>query len=89
MALGARRGQVLAMIITQGMALVGIGLVAGLWAAFGTGTLIASLLYETRPFDLPLYAAVTVIFTGVALVACLLPAWRATKIDPLVALHTE
>lgn len=89
MALGAHAGQVLGMVVTQGMALVGIGIVAGLWVAFGAGTVFASLLFETRPFDLSIYAAVTGVFSVVALLACAIPAWRASRIDPLVALRSE
>ncbi|MBL9216883.1 MAG: ABC transporter permease [Opitutaceae bacterium] len=89
MALGASSGQVLGMIVTQGMALVGIGLVAGLWGAYGAGALLASLLFQTTAFDLSIYAVVTVVFAAVALLACLLPARRAARIDPLVALRSE
>lgn len=89
MALGARRSQVLQLIVKQGMALVAIGLVVGLGAAFGAGTLIASLLFETQPFDTVIYAAVAVLFAAVALLACVLPALRAAKIDPIVALRSE
>ncbi len=89
MALGANRGQVLGMIVTQGMALVGIGLVAGLWGAYGAGVLLTSLLFETAAFDLSIYAVVTVVFALVALLACLLPARRAARIDPIVALRSE
>lgn len=89
MALGAQRTQVLRLIIKQGMLLVAVGLAAGLGAAFGAGTLIASLLFETQPFDSAIYAIVTVLFAAVALLACILPAMRAAKIDPIVALRTE
>jgi predicted permease len=89
MALGAQRTQVLQLIVGQGMFLVAIGLGVGLGAAFGAGTLIASLLFETQPFDTAIYAIVTVVFTMVALLACILPALRAAKIDPIVALRAE
>jgi len=89
MALGAQRSQVLQLIVRQGMALVAIGLVVGLGAAFGAGTLIASLLFETQPFDTVIYAVVAVLFAVVALLACILPAMRAAKIDPIVALRAE
>lgn len=89
MALGAQRTQVLKLIVSQGMALVAIGLVVGLGAAFGAGTLIASLLFETQPFDTAIYTIVAVVFAAVALLACILPAMRAAKIDPIVALRAE
>jgi putative ABC transport system permease protein len=89
MALGAQRTQVLKLIVRQGMFLVAIGLGVGLGAAFGAGTLIASLLFETQPFDTAIYAIVTVVFTMVALLACILPALRAAKIDPIMALRAE
>jgi ABC-type antimicrobial peptide transport system permease subunit len=89
MALGAQRTQVLQLIVKQGMLLVAIGLAVGLGAAFGAGTLIASLLFETQPFDTAIYAIVTVVFATVALLACILPALRAAKIDPIVALRAE
>ena len=89
MALGARGGQVLGMVVSQGMALVGIGLVAGLWCAYGAGLVFATLLFETRPFDASIYAVVTGVFSVVALLACALPAYRASRIDPLVALRAE
>ena len=89
MALGARRVQVLKLIVTQGMLLVFVGLGVGLGAAFGAGQLIASLLFETRPFDSEIYAIVAVLFAAVALLACILPAMRAAKIDPIIALRAE
>jgi ABC-type antimicrobial peptide transport system permease subunit len=89
MALGADSGQVLGMIVLQGMALVGIGLVAGLWGAYGAGVLLSSLLFETTAFDLSIYAIVTVVFGVVALLACLLPSLRASRIDPIVALRAD
>jgi predicted permease len=89
MALGARRGQVVALVMGSGLQLVAIGLVLGLAAAAGTARLIRTLLYEVRPLDPAIYAAVAALFTTVAALACLLPSLRASRIDPLVALRAE
>ena len=89
MALGAASGQVVGMILRQGLLLVGFGLFAGLWAAFGAGRLLASLLYETNAFDFTIYGVVTLVFSAVAFLACALPALRASRIDPLVALRSD
>jgi predicted permease len=89
MALGAQRGQVVKMILRQGLGLVSIGLATGVAAAAALAQLISSLLFEVRPFDLTVYAAVTVLFATVAVLACFIPSMRASRIDPLVALRTE
>ena len=78
MALGAQPGQVVALIMSSGMRLVGLGLFLGLAAAAGTAKLIQTLLVNVSPFDPLIYAGVTVLFVGVALLACLLPSLRAS-----------
>ncbi|HWA26454.1 MAG TPA: ABC transporter permease [Lacunisphaera sp.] len=89
MALGAQRADVVRLVITQGMALVVVGLAAGLVGAYGLARLLSSLLYEVQPFDQSVYSAVAVLFGVVACLACWLPSWRASRVDPLVALRAE
>jgi len=87
MALGARPGQVLGLVMGSGLRLVAIGTAAGLAAAAGTARLIQSLLSNVRPLDPVVYATVCVLFAAVAALACLVPSWRASRIDPLAALR--
>jgi predicted permease len=89
MALGADRFSVVAQIMKQGLVLTTIGIIAGLVGAFALNRLIASLLFGVRPTDTTTLAVVIATMTLVAAVACWLPAWRAARIDPLVALRTE
>ncbi len=88
-ALGAQVGDVLKMILGQGMAVIGIGLIAGLAAAFGLMRLLRSLLFGVGENDPLTFAAITGVLVLVALIACYIPARRATKVDPLVALRAE
>lgn len=89
MALGATEADVLRLVGRQGLALVGAGLVVGLAAALGVSHLIASLLFGISPTDPPTYFALTLVLGVVGLAACWLPARRATRVDPLVALRAD
>jgi putative ABC transport system permease protein len=89
MALGAQASSVLGMILRQGMALVGIGIAVGLAGAYLLTQLMTSLLYEVSTTDGFTFVAIPLALAAVALGACLVPARRATKVDPLVALRYE
>jgi putative ABC transport system permease protein len=86
-ALGAQRGRILSMVVTQGMLLAGTGLAVGLFATWGSSRVITTLLYGVGAFD-PLVLLVVIGSLGaVALVASALPAWRASRVDPVIALR--
>ncbi|HEU4836108.1 MAG TPA: ABC transporter permease [Pyrinomonadaceae bacterium] len=88
-ALGAQVTDVLKMVLGQGMAVIGVGLLLGLVAAFGLVRFLRSLLFGVGENDPLTFVAITVVLMLVALIACYIPARRATKVDPLVALRTE
>jgi putative ABC transport system permease protein len=89
LAVGADRLQVLAMILKQGLTLAGTGIVAGLIAALALTRLMQTLLYQVRPGDPATFIIVSLALVGVAVVASAVPAYRATRVSPLVALRTE
>jgi putative ABC transport system permease protein len=89
MALGAGPRQVLSNVVGRGMTLVGIGLVIGLAAALALTRLMSGLLFGVSSTDPLTFLGISVLLTGVALGACLVPARRAIKVDPLIALRHE
>ena len=89
LAVGADRGQVLRLILTQGLTLAGSGIAVGVVAAFLLTRLMQSLLYQVEPGDPGTFMVVTLGLLAVALLASALPAYRATRVSPLIALRTE
>jgi predicted permease len=88
-ALGASRGEIVGIVLRQGMRLAGIGIAGGLAAALALTRLMAGLLYGVGPADPATLAAVALLLGGIALAACYIPARRATAVDPVVALRCE
>jgi putative ABC transport system permease protein len=89
MALGAQRGNVLGLITKLGLKLTGIGVGIGILLALGLTRLMSTILYDVKPSDPITYAAVAFGLGFVAMLACFIPARRATKVDPMVALRYE
>ena len=86
-ALGAQRGSILAMVVRQGMVLSGLGLVVGLFATWGSTRIISTLLFGIGASDPLVLAAVVSTLGAAALLACALPAWKASRVDPMTALR--
>jgi putative ABC transport system permease protein len=89
MALGALRGDILRMVLGRGLALAATGLAAGLVCAFCLTRFLRALLVGVQPADPATFTAVSLLFLAVAVAACYLPARRAARVDPLVALRHE
>lgn len=86
-ALGAPRGNILGMVVRQGMVLTAVGLVVGLFGTWGSTRVIATLLFDVGASDPTVLAVVIVSLVVVALVSSALPAWRASRVDPVIALR--
>ena len=89
MALGAARRNVLSMVMRQGLLLVGVGVAIGVAGAFALTRLIASQLFGVQPTDPTTFTLVALLLIGVAVLATLVPALRATRVDPIIALRDE
>jgi putative ABC transport system permease protein len=88
-ALGATPGSILGLVLRSGIQLAGVGLALGLFAALGLTRFLQSMLYKVSPFDPLSFAVVAVVLAGISLVACWLPARRASHVDPMEALRHE
>ncbi len=89
MALGAKGSQVLGLVFRQGIWQIALGIPIGLGLAVVVAYGSQVLLFDVQPLDPTIYASVVGVLTAVALTACLVPARRATRVDPMVALHTD
>ena len=89
MALGAERQTVIGMVLAQGARLVAVGLITGSLAALALSRVVVSLLYHASASDLLAFAIVPAVLVPAAFLACAIPAWRATRVDPIAALRAE
>jgi len=89
MALGADREQIRKLVVWQGMRLAVVGVIVGLGAAFGLTRLMASLLYGVKAIDAAAFITAPIVLAAVALIAVWLPAARASRTDPMLALRAE
>ena len=89
MALGAQRSSILRMVVRQGLELTGAGIVIGLIGAAVLTRVMASLLFGVNALDLLTFSTVPVILAATAALACYIPALRATRVDPVIALREE
>jgi len=89
LALGAQRADVLLLVLSQGMKMTLGGVALGLLAARGLTRLLEKMLYGVSATDLMIFTVIPLLLISVALFACFVPAWRATKVDPLIALRSE
>jgi putative ABC transport system permease protein len=89
MALGASRLQILREVLAQGLRLAGAGILIGIFASLALARLISTLLFGVTPYDPSVLGAIKCILLGVALLATSIPAWCASRVEPLTALRTE
>jgi ABC-type antimicrobial peptide transport system permease subunit len=87
MALGADRARILRLVLVRGLMLSGVGLLIGLVASTGLSRVLSALLYNVGPTDIGTLAGVSAIIGAAAVIACVIPAWRATRVDPLTVLR--
>jgi putative ABC transport system permease protein len=87
MALGAQTRDILQLMLRQGLALTAVGIAAGLVGAFAATRLIGSMLFDVPANDFVTFAAISLLLATVALLACFIPARRASRVNPLVALN--
>ena len=88
-ALGASTGNIMDLVVREGVKIVAVGVITGLGLALALGSVVASMLYETSPRDPLVLAASTVTLLVVAVIACSIPAWRASRVDPLTAMRAQ
>ena len=89
LALGAQRAEILRMMIGHGLKLVAFGLVLGVGISYGVGRAIASLLYQTDSHDIVTFGTVPIVLLLIAVIACAVPAYRASRVEPMRSLRTE
>ena len=89
MASGAQIGDVLRMVVFEGIKPTLMGMLIGILGALALGRVLSSVIYGVSARDLATFASVAVLMTGVGLVASILPAWRATRVDPMKTLRDE
>jgi predicted permease len=89
MALGSTQKGIFGLVARESLGIIGAGLAVGLLGALALGQSIRSLLYDVKPMDPTVIASVIAVLTGVGAIACLVPAWRATRVDPAIALRQE
>jgi len=89
LAMGASGGNILKLILNRGLTLVGVGLVVGIGGALGATRLMQQQLFNVEPTDPVTFVAVSGLFAGVAILACLIPAMRAVRVDPVRTLQAE
>jgi ABC-type antimicrobial peptide transport system permease subunit len=88
-ALGAQRSRVIGLVVGQGMSVAALGMAAGVLGALGLTRFLSSFLYEVKPTDIGTYMIALLLLTGASLVACYIPARRASSVDPVEALRVE
>jgi len=88
-ALGAQRGEVLRLTLADGLRPAGSGLLVGLAGGAAAAKMIRDLLYGIQPLDASVFVGVAALLLGMAILACVLPAWRASRLDPVQALRAE
>jgi ABC-type antimicrobial peptide transport system permease subunit len=88
-ALGASRADLLALVVRQGMTLTGLGVAIGLGGAAAASSALVTLLFDVSRLDPVTHIGVVALLAGVSAIACSVPAWRAARVDPLIALRAE